>query len=264
MQKNCKGYKVHAAATDKERLACDEDEDSSEEAEYDDTLEDAVDETVFQPEPSIPTSLSPNMSLRQPPDLPPRKLRRQQPDMADDDAAAADDEISRRLNNHESSSRSKAPKVVIKPLPDVHDGDIVFVKSHGSKHHLRDPHIVISSTDQSAVNRIAMHSNSEDGRPLSLAPSNKIVAKKFIYRPKHLPSRTPDIPEVDEYDHEPHLPPDVTAAKKVADNETAAAKKSGKDKVNSSIDRNDHAKLEITKLKENLRLLSEEYEQDKR
>ena len=28
MQKNCKGYKVHAAATDKERLASDEDEDS--------------------------------------------------------------------------------------------------------------------------------------------------------------------------------------------------------------------------------------------
>ena len=67
LQKNCKGYKVHAAATtDKERLASDEDEDSNEEAEYDDTLEEAVDETVFQPEPSIPTSLSPNMSLSQP------------------------------------------------------------------------------------------------------------------------------------------------------------------------------------------------------
>ena len=61
MEKNCRGHKgeVHAAATtDKERL--DSEEDINEEEEYADTLENDVDETVSQPEPS--------MSLRQPPD----------------------------------------------------------------------------------------------------------------------------------------------------------------------------------------------------
>ena len=122
-----------------------------------------------------------------------------------DDSKLQVEKISKRFNNHGPSSRSKAPKGLLKPLPDVQEGDIVFVKNHGSKHHLRDPHIVISSTDQSAVIRKAMHSNSKDGKPLSLAPSSKTVAKKFIYRPKHLPNRAPNIPEIDDYDYEQHL-----------------------------------------------------------
>ena len=105
-----------------------------------------------------------------------------------DDSKLQAKKISQRLYNHVPSSKSKAPGGHFQTLPDVSDGDIVYVKSHGSKHHLRDPHIVVKSSDDSAVLRKALHSTSQDGKPLTLAPQSRTVAKKFLYRPKHSPS----------------------------------------------------------------------------
>ena len=87
-----------------------------------------------------------------------------------DDLKLQAKKISRRLYNHPSAARSRAPKGILNSPPDVENGDIIFVKTHGSKHQLREPHIVISSSDQTAVIRKAMHSNSHDDKPLSFAP----------------------------------------------------------------------------------------------
>ena len=51
-----------------------------------------------------------------------------------DDLKLQAKKISRRLYNHPSAARSRAPKGILNSPPDVENGDIIFVKTHGSKH----------------------------------------------------------------------------------------------------------------------------------
>ena len=86
------------------------------------------------------------------------------------------------------------------------------MKSHGSKHQLREPHIVISSSEQSATIRKALHSNSKDDKSLFLAPQNRTVSRKFIYRSKNSPHKTPNLTEDVEVDSDPDPPPPLPSA----------------------------------------------------
>lgn len=107
--------------------------------------------------------------------------------LALDDSKLRADRIFQRFSNHGPSSKSKTPGGHRQTNPDIQEGDIVYVKNHGSKHHLREPHIVVKNSGESAVLKKALHTTAQDGKALILAPSNRTVAKKFIYRPSYTP-----------------------------------------------------------------------------
>ena len=107
-----------------------------------------------------------------------------------DDSRLQSEVISKRNHNHAHSAKSKAPSGKPQHSPELSRGDIVYVKTHGSKHETRDPHIVVETSDQSATLRKAMHFSPQDVRPVKMAPKDRIVATKFIYRPKHQSTRS--------------------------------------------------------------------------
>ena len=60
-----------------------------------------------------------------------------------DDLKLQAKKISRRLYNHPSAARSRAPKGILNSPPDVENGDIIFVKTHGSKHESSIPFSIL-------------------------------------------------------------------------------------------------------------------------
>ena len=113
-----------------------------------------------------------------------------------DDDHLQSEQKTKRLQNHDSSSRSKAPGGKAQVVPSLEKGEIVYIKSHGDKHHSRDPHIVIQDSQDSSVLRKALHSSPQDDRPPSLSSKDRTVANKFIFKPKaSFQSQLTPIPE---------------------------------------------------------------------
>ena len=123
-----------------------------------------------------------------------------------DDSKLQSDQISKRFNNHGPSSASKTPSGKPQNPPDLSQGDLVYIKSHGSKHQVRDPHIVVKNSGQSAVLRKTLHSSPQDGRPISIASQDRVVATKFIFRPKCRPPNSIFAPYPTEHEDTRHTP----------------------------------------------------------
>ena len=101
-----------------------------------------------------------------------------------DDSQLSETQKQLRKQNHAYLSKSRAPKGQPQISPTVEQGDIVFLKSRGSKHLARDPHIVTDTHESGKVSlRKALHTSPNAYQLPNLSHKSKLVNPKFIYKP---------------------------------------------------------------------------------
>ena len=101
-----------------------------------------------------------------------------------DDLSLGKQQMALRTENHIRLAKSRTPKAISNPLPEVERGDIVFVRDDDSKHTSLDPHIVIDTDDPSkSLLKKALYSNPVSRKPLSLSTRSRLVENKFILKP---------------------------------------------------------------------------------
>ena len=90
-----------------------------------------------------------------------------------------------REQNHAYTSRSRAPHGKKQSIPDLQQGDLVFVKAKGQKHTTRDPHIVIGKDHFNKIHlRKALNTLHSASGSTSLSHKTKIVDPKFLFKPE--------------------------------------------------------------------------------
>ena len=101
-----------------------------------------------------------------------------------EDSQLKQQQIKLRDDNHSSSARSKAPRGKVPDQPDLQQGEVVYIKNHGTKHTAREPHIVLETKGKNkTLLRKALHSSPFDNKPIGISSQQKIVSNKFIFKP---------------------------------------------------------------------------------
>ena len=86
-------------------------------------------------------------------------------------------------NNHNRLVKSRSPNCAPPNIPTPQTGDIVLIKENKSKHNARDPYLVMGTSDQKSIVRKALHTHSQDDRPLNLGTRSRIIENKFLFKP---------------------------------------------------------------------------------
>ena len=101
-----------------------------------------------------------------------------------DDNSLQADQHCKRTRNHPILAKSRAPRGKQMSVPEIKNGDIVYIKKGMSKHVSRDPHIVVGKDDLSKVIvRKALHTFPQDQVDTRLSHKTKTIDRKFLFTP---------------------------------------------------------------------------------
>ena len=101
-----------------------------------------------------------------------------------DDKKLRAEKIQMREVNHPYSAKSKAPKGKPSPSTEISTGDMVFIKSQGSKHEARSPFLVTGTGAEKITMRKMLNTQPERSRPLTISSEEKLVDRKFLFKPR--------------------------------------------------------------------------------
>ena len=102
-----------------------------------------------------------------------------------DDKALIEEKVAMRSENHKHSIKSKARGGRDCEVPDCKPGDIVYVKSQGSKHETKNPYIVTEDGEDlsKVVIRKVLHPHTTVSKSPTFSSDKKVVDRKFLFRP---------------------------------------------------------------------------------
>ena len=99
-----------------------------------------------------------------------------------DDKVLRDDKQEKRQANQISSAKSKTPKGKLLTKPEVEPGNIVYVKSDGSKHECRDPYMVMGRSGSKVATRKMLHTSLNAERSPTLSNQVYNIDQKFLFQ----------------------------------------------------------------------------------